>query len=118
MRRLKLNFETNVLSIVDEDTDKSIAEDQYCTECVNIPDNNFYVMQINGICTSDSKFTWITNAEFYEIVNNYIKQFELTPEEIKVSNKKFNLEDLTVDEIKYEFDANLCSFTLYSISTF
>jgi hypothetical protein len=116
MCSLKLNFETSVLSIVTYDN--SIADDQYFTKYVNIPSNKFCVMRVNGIDISDNDFTLVSNTDFYEIVNKYIKEFNLTPEEIKVSNNKFNLEDLIVDETNYNFGPDLCSFTLYSISLY
>jgi hypothetical protein len=113
--KLELNFETNKLSIVSND--KSIAENQpYYIQYVNIPNDHCCVMRVNGIDTSDYEFKLISNEEFNEIVNNYIKQFELMPEEIEVSNKRFQLEKLMVDESNYVFDADLCSFTLYKIS--
>lgn len=111
-RKLALNFETNVLSIVENEVEVDDDETQY----VNIPNNNFWVMRVNGVCTSDYEFILISNEEFYQIVNDYIKEFKLTDEEIVVSNNKFKLEDLIVIETNYVFDSDLCSFTLYSIS--
>jgi hypothetical protein len=74
-------------------------------------------MRVNGI--DDNEFKLISNeVEFYKIVNDYIKVFELTPDEIIVSNNKFILQHFIVDEINYELDADLCSFILYSISPY
>lgn len=112
--KLELNFENNILSIVAND--KFIIEDNPFIQYVNIPNDNFCVMRVNGINVRDNKFKLLSGAEFYEIINDYIKAFELTPEEFEVSNKNFQLEHLSVNETNYVFGADLCSFTLYNIS--
>ncbi len=93
---------------------RSIIEDD-TLKCVTIPSDNFYVMRVNGIDIGDNEFKLISKTEFNEIVNNYIAEFQLTPEEITINSKSFKLEHLNVDELSYDFDSDLCSFTLYNI---
>lgn len=113
--KLELNFEADILSIVAND--KSIMEDNIFIQYVNIPNDNFCVMRVNGIDPSDNEFKLISNVEFYKIVYDYyIEEFKLMPEKIKVSYKEFKLEYLSVNEINCVFDSDLCSFSLYEIS--
>lgn len=112
--KLELNFDTNLLSIVTND--KSIIQQNTSIQYLNIPNYNFCVMRVNGIDISDNEFKFISYDDFFEIVNNYITEFNLTSNQINVSNNKFTLEYLHVDETNYVFDADLCSFTLYHIS--
>jgi hypothetical protein len=116
-RKLELNFETNSLSIVS--TEAIIDAFQTFLQYVNLPNHTFnvlHVLRINAIDPNFHEFKLISEVEFYEIVGDYIKEFNIVSDEIQITTNKIKLEDLTINETNYVFDDDLCSFTLYSIT--
>ena len=75
-RKLVYNFNDKNLKL----TNHNIDEDNEMY--VNILEQNeFYVMRINVICTSDYEFVLTSCDDYYKSLQEYSNQFQITKEE-------------------------------------
>jgi hypothetical protein len=111
-------IKSKLVMTLDSDTlriaDKNEVIDDIDEIPLNITENNFYVMYVIGLDVKEFEFT--TKNDFEQIVNNYINEFELTPEEIHIKNKEFTLDNYLIKETFYELDGDICQFCLYHIT--
>lgn len=113
MAFLVYNFETKVLSTRDKKEEINLDEEMYVG--LEDKDDEFYVMQVDGVDIGDNEFQLTTLNEFDKILNDYISMFGDPSIEKTHSFIYSQLNDLNIEKTFYFFDSDLCSFTLHKI---
>ena len=118
MSCLVCNFETNEVYIIPNDKTRILDAEL----AVNMADGVFYVMRIDGICTSDYDWCVTTIEQYYNVFNAYISQFNGSMQKIDIDTTTIVLGDCstkldyTVQRTKHFISADLCTFYLYKIT--
>lgn len=129
MITVSYDFESNTLDIVSADTNTTNKEidnfykylkvdlcKQYPTSpYINEIMRRTSIMCVHGIDCADNEFTFITDTTFRNIVDTYISEFELQPENIQITSNSLVVNGFNVFSTNYTFTSDLCSFTLYHI---
>lgn len=120
MCTISYDFESNTLGIATAKVDTT-KENNNFYKCFNVDDlyssimRSTSIMCVHGIDCADNEFTFMEETEFRNIVDRYISEFELQPEDIHITSNRLVVNELTVFSTDYTFTSDLCSFTLYQI---
>jgi hypothetical protein len=111
-KRLVYNFENQSLRILDNLTETIDWDIEMFVEMLD----NFYVMKITGICSSDNEFVFTSHDNYYKTLNTYLNDHECRLDEIQEQNKMYELDKYIVHETFHFLSNDLCSFCLLKLT--
>lgn len=112
--RLVYHFEKQSLRIIYNDTEAEAID--WDTEMFVEMVDNFYVMQVTGICTSDNEFVFTSYDEYYENLNSYFNEHTSNKDDLQEQQKEYELDKYIVHETLHSLSPDLCSFRLLHLT--